>query len=237
MPYPIFITGATQRLGLAIARDLLSQDTPVIFTYRTPKPSVDELVHKGAIAVKADFSTQAAIDRAILEVKAACDGLRAIIHNASDWAPETTDESDGARIARMMAVHASAPYCINKALASYLSKTEGIADIIHMTDLVQETGSEKHLAYAASKAALHNLTLSFSRALAPEIKVNSIAPSLLMFNEGDDEAYRERASAKFLLPPAPGAHEAVNAVNFVLGSDYMTGQTIHLNGGRPLKNC
>lgn len=237
MSHPVLITGATQRLGLAIANDLLSQAIPVIFTYRTPKPSVEELVHKGAVAIKADFSTQAAIDRAIVEIRAACTGLRAVIHNASDWAPETTEEPDGARIARMMMVHATAPYCMNKALTEYLNASNGLADIIHMTDLVQETGSEKHLAYAASKAALHNLTLSFSRALAPQIKVNSVAPSLLMFNESDSQAYREKALSKFLLEPAPGADEAVRAVNYLLSSDYVTGQTMHLNGGRHLKNA
>lgn len=236
MSYPVLITGATQRLGLAIANDLLAQAIPVIFTYRTPKPSVDELQQKGAIGVKADFNTQSAIDRAILEVKAACTGLRAVIHNASDWAPETTDEPDGSRISRMMMVHATAPYCMNKAFTEYLKQTGLTADIIHMTDLVQDTGSEKHLAYAASKAALHNLTLSFSRALAPSVKVNSIAPSLLMFNEDDDVQYRQRAQQKFLLAPAPGPQEAVNAVNYILNSDYITGQTLHLNGGRALKN-
>lgn len=237
MSHPVLITGATQRLGLAIANDLLSQAIPVIFTYRTPKASVDELVQKGAIAIEADFSTQAAIDRAIVEVKAACNGLSAIIHNASDWAPETTDEPDGSRITRMMMVHATAPYCMNKALTDYLNASNGVSDIIHMTDFVQETGSEKHLAYAASKAALHNLTLSFSRALAPSIKVNSVAPSLLMFNDSDSQAYREKAQSKFLLEPAPGAEEAVRAVNYLLNSEYLTGQTLHLNGGRHLKNA
>lgn len=237
MSHPVLITGATQRLGLAIAKDLLSQAIPVIFTYRTPKASVDELVKKGAVAVRADFSTQAAIDRAILEVKAACHGLSAIIHNASDWASETTNEPDGERIARMMMVHAIAPYCMNKALTAHLKVSNGVSDIIHMTDFVQDTGSEKHLAYAASKAALHNLTLSFSRALAPAIKVNSIAPSLLMFNENDSQAYRDEAQSKFLLEPAPGAEEAVKAVNYLLNSEYITGQTLHLNGGRHLKNA
>ncbi len=236
MSNPILITGASQRLGLAIASNLLEQGFPVVFTYRTPKAGVDDLLTRGAIGVKADFSTQAAIDRAIIDIQAVCNGLRAIIHNASDWAPETTDESDGERIARMMAVHATAPYCMNKALKGNLMQSGYLTDIIHMTDFVQQTGSEKHLAYAASKAALHNLTLSFSRAYAPAIKVNSIAPSLLMFNDNDSDAYRRKAQDKFLLSPAPGADEAVAAVNYLLNSEYITGQTLHLNGGRHLKN-
>ena len=52
------------------------------------------------------------------------------------------------------------------------------SDIIHITDYVVERGSDKHIAYAASKAALDNMTRSFARKLAPEIKVNAIAPSL-----------------------------------------------------------
>jgi dihydromonapterin reductase/dihydrofolate reductase len=109
------------------------------------------------------------------------------------------------------------------------------ADIIHMTDFVQDKGSNKHIAYAASKAALHNLTLSFASLLAPKVKVNSIAPSLLMFNEHDSQEYKENALAKSILGICPGAQEAVKAVNFIFSSTYMTGQVIHLNGGRNLK--
>ena len=138
-------------------------------------------------------------------------------------------------IERMMLVHAVAPYRINLALEKALCDCDVQSDIIHMTDYVQETGSEKHMAYAASKAALHNLTLSFAKKLAPKVKVNSIAPALLMFNEGDDEAYKQKALEKSLLEIVPGAQEAVKAVNYLFDSDYVTGQTLHLNGGRHLK--
>lgn len=237
MTQPVLITGATQRLGLAIALHLLEKNVPVIVTYRTHKQSVDLLVEKGATVLQADFSTQTSLDRAIDQLGTHCQGLRAIIHNASDWAPESTDETDAERFNRMMMIHATAPYCINKALADKLTAHGGPADIIHMTDYVQDTGSEKHIAYAASKAALHNLTLSFARALSPSVKVNSIAPSLVMFNEHDDDTYRQRASDKFLLPPGPGAEEAVHAVDYLLNATYVTGQTLHLNGGRHLKNA
>ena len=134
-----------------------------------------------------------------------------------------------------MNVHALAPYRINLALSQSLSSQGGFSDIIHMTDYVQDTGSEKHIAYAASKAALQNLTLSFAKKLAPKVKVNSIAPALLMFNEGDDDAYKEKALKKSLLETVPGAEEAVKAMHYLLNSEYITGQTLHLNGGRNLK--
>ena len=235
MNSPVLITGASQRLGLAMAESLLEQGHRVVVTYRTHRSSIAMLEEKGATVLQADFSTEAAIDRAIDEIKAISKTYRAVIHNASDWAQEKDNNNKHSLIERMMLVHAVAPYRINLALEKALQDCEMQADIIHMTDYVQETGSEKHMAYAASKAALHNLTLSFAKKLAPKVKVNSIAPALLMFNEGDDDAYKQKALGKSLLEIEPGAQEAVKAVNYLLDSDYVTGQTLHLNGGRHLK--
>ena len=235
MNSPVLITGASQRLGLAMADNLLDQGHHVVVTYRTPRPSITMLKDKGATVLQADFSTEAAIDRAIDEIKAISKTYRAVIHNASDWAQEKDNSNTHSLIARMMMIHAIAPYRINLALEKALCDCEVQSDIIHMTDYVQETGSEMHMAYAASKAALHNLTLSFAKKLAPKVKVNSIAPALLMFNEGDDDAYKQKAIKKSLLELVPGAQEAVKAMNYLLDSDYMTGQTLHLNGGRHLK--
>ena len=67
------------------------------------------------------------------------------------------------------------------------------SDIIHISDYVAEKGSKKHIAYAASKAALNNLTLSFSAMLAPKVKVNTLSPAMIKFNEHDDEAYKTKA--------------------------------------------
>jgi dihydromonapterin reductase/dihydrofolate reductase len=218
-----------------MADRLLEQGHHVVVTYRTHRSSIAMLKDKGATVLQADFSTEAAIDRAIDEIKAISKTYRGIIHNASDWAQENDYSNKHSLIERMMMVHAVAPYRINLALEEALQDCEVQADIIHMTDYVQETGSEKHMAYAASKAALHNLTLSFAKKLSPKVKVNSVAPALLMFNEGDDEAYKQKAVKKSLLEIVPGAQEAVKAMNYLFDSDYVTGQTLHLNGGRHLK--
>jgi dihydromonapterin reductase/dihydrofolate reductase len=108
-------------------------------------------------------------------------------------------------------------------------------DIIHFTDYVADTGSAKHIAYSASKAAMANMSLSFAKRFAPTIKVNSIAPALLQFNPDDSLGYRDKALTKSLLMKEGGLSEAVDTVNYILNSGYITGRTLHLDGGRHLR--
>jgi dihydromonapterin reductase/dihydrofolate reductase len=232
---PIIITGGTQRLGLAIAESLHKNGHEVVVTYRKVKSCHEDLANKGIELVQADFSTQQGIDGFIQHITQRYSSLRGIIHNASDWAAESGTSDPSELFMRMMQIHASNPYQLNLAFQSLLTQDDSVTDIIHMTDYVQEKGSKKHIAYAASKAALHSLTLSFAALLAPKVKVNSIAPALLMFNDHDSEDYKQKALKKSLLEICPGAQEAVKAVNFLLDSDYITGRTIHLDGGRQLK--
>ena len=231
----VIITGGAQRLGLAIAENLNANDYDVVITYRTPRADLKRIQDAGITAVQADFATDSGIADFITWVNSNVGELRAIVHNASDWDAESGESIPADMFKKMMQIHTSAPYQINLALAKLLSATKQAADIIHMTDYVQDTGSKKHIAYAASKAALHNLTLSFSALLAPQVKVNSIAPALVMFNNNDSDEYKQKALNKSLLQTCPGAKEAVAAVNYLLDSEYITGRTIHLDGGRHLK--
>ena len=91
MSAPVLITGASQRVGLAIALDLLNKGYSVIVTYRTHKDAVEQLQQAGAVTIQADFSTDDGISRCIDAIKAQTKSLRAIIHNASEWNSETKD--------------------------------------------------------------------------------------------------------------------------------------------------
>ncbi len=234
---PIVITGGAQRLGLAAARALHADDTPVIITYRSERPLLADLRSVGIETIRADFNEPDGIDGFCDTLRSRHASLRAIIHNASEWLAEDGDLGDAELLERMHRVHVAAPYLINRRCGELLRRhgeRHGHADIIHLGDYVTSTGSRKHIAYAASKAALDNLTLSFASALAPLVKVNAIAPSLLMFNPGDDDDYRERAQRKSLLGVAPGEGEGVAAIRYLLDSHYLTGKSIALDGGRPL---
>lgn len=231
---PLLITGAGQRIGLAFARHWLAIGQPLIVTYRSDRPAVTELREAGALCLQADFASEAGIAAFLAALREHCQALRGIIHNASDWCPESPGRPDEEVMAQMLQIHAMTPYRINLACEDLLLAGEGPRDIIHMTDYVVEKGSAKHIAYAASKAALANLTLSFARKLAPRVKVNSLAPSLIMFNEGDDAAYREKTLNKSLLKIEPGEQSAVDTLQFLLDNPYITGRSLPLDGGRHL---
>lgn len=234
---PVVITGGAQRLGLAAALALNEENYRVVITYRKQRPLLEQLQEKGIETIQADFSSEQGILDFADELGYRYHSLRALVHNASEWMPESDEHSDAFVLQRMMNVHVTAPYLLNQECGDLLRRhgeLHGNADIIHMSDYVAGTGSKKHIAYAASKAALDNLTLSFASKFAPLVKVNSIAPALLMFNQDDDAAYREKALKKSLLGIAPGETEGVNAIRYLLESRYLTGKTIALDGGRHL---
>lgn len=235
---PILVTGGGRRLGLAVIQHLLTQGFPVITTYRTHCEMIDKLTSQGVHCIQVDFNAPDEVTAMGQEVLSEYSGLRAIIHNASEWLSESEELAPHELMARMWQVHVSAPYQINLALTPLLKQGQAElgcpTDIIHITDYVAEKGSDKHIAYASSKAGLANLTLSFAAQLAPDVKVNSIAPSLLMFHSHDDEQYRQKALNKSLLCVEPGEQEGVAAVQYVLSSRYMTGRTLALDGGRHL---
>ena len=234
---PIVITGGAQRLGLAAALALHRQNYPVVITYRKQRPSLRELEAQGIETIHADFSDEQGVTVLAEELCSRYTSLRAIIHNASEWIAEGGEEPDSRVMQNMLNVHVVAPYLLNQQCGDLLRRhgeLHGQADIIHMSDYVAGSGSKKHIAYAASKAALHNLTLSFASKFAPLVKVNSIAPALLMFNHDDDATYREKALSKSLLGIAPGEEEGVNAIRYILESRFLTGKTIALDGGRHL---
>lgn len=235
MSDPILITGVGRRAGLHLAHGFLQRGRPVIGTYRSERPALDGLRAAGAELHRCDFYDQQDIERLARSIGERHPALRAIIHNASDWLPDEGELPAAEVMRRMMQVHVSAPYQLNLALAPLLEAAADAADIIHIGDYVSVRGSRKHAAYAASKAAQDNLTLSFAARLAPRVKVNSIAPALLLFKEGDEAAYRENALAKGLLRREGGLDELQRAVDYLLDSRYVTGRILHLDGGRHLQ--
>lgn len=232
-PSPVLITGAGQRIGLYCAKRLLADGQPVIATYRHARPGVDELRELGATLLPADFSDEAGILAFIDRLKQHTDSLRAIVHNASSWQAETPGQ-EAAGMTQMFSVHVLAPYLINLHCSALLGNGQP-ADIVHISDDVVRKGSSRHIAYCASKAALESLTLSFAARFAPAIKVNGIAPALILFNPDDDADYRAKALGKSALGIEPGSAVIYQSLRYLLDNPYVTGTTLTVNGGRHVK--
>ncbi len=230
---PILITGASQRIGLHCAERLLDSGQPVIISYRSERPGVGKLRERGAICLPADFASEAGILAFIDLLKQNTDCLRAIVHNASAWLNETPGHEAEA-FQQLFSVHMLAPYLINLHCSDLLRRSQP-ADIVHISDDVARKGSANRIAYCASKAGLDSLTLSFAAQLAPQIKVNGIAPALIQFNEDDDDEYRSKTLAKSALSIEPGAEVIYQSLRYLLDNPYVTGTTLTVNGGRHLK--
>lgn len=230
----ILITGAGQRVGKYLAEQFLALEYRVIITYRTDRADVKLLQEKGAIALQADFSSQQGVMDFITSVRKNTDSLRAIIHNASTWSKDKTVIDNPLHFNELVNVHMFAPYWINYHCRDLLEVGDGLRDIISLTDFTIRKGSDKHIAYLATKSALESMTLSFAKSFAPKIKVNAIAPALLMFNEGDDDAYKHDRLKRSALQIEPGAKVVFEAVSYLMHSSYTTGVILPLDGGRHL---
>jgi dihydromonapterin reductase/dihydrofolate reductase len=230
---PILITGASQRIGLYCAERLLDDGHSLIVTYRQERESIARLKQRGALALAADFSSEAGILGFIEQLKQHTDSLRAIVHNASDWQVETPGE-EAAAFTQLFNVHMLAPYLINLHCEALLRRSTP-ADIVHLSDDVARKGSAKRPAYCASKAGLDSLTLSLAARFAPQIKVNGIAPALIMFNPDDDAEYRRNTLNKSALGIEPGPQVIYQSLRYLLDNPYVTGTTLTVNGGRHLK--
>ncbi|MFT6431629.1 MAG: dihydromonapterin reductase/dihydrofolate reductase [Halopseudomonas sp.] len=227
----ILITGGAQRVGLHCAQRLVEDGYHVIITCRSLRPEWRDQPLSGIDVMLADFSSLKGIEQFIERLQDQGPKLRAIIHNASLW---LEDQSGAEAMQQMFMVHMQAPFLINDA-CSLLLDPHQTTDIIQLTDYAAQRGSKKHAAYCASKAGLENLTLSFAARLAPQVKVNSIAPALIMFNSSDDEIYRRKTLAKSALGIEPGPEVVYQSIRYLMDNSYVTGTSLTLNGGRHLK--
>jgi len=227
MNSPILVTGGSQRVGLALATRLAQAGHTVVSASRS---KITTLAHPNIIPFQADLCSERDREALIDHLRSHYDGLRAIIHNASLWLDDDLDNLN-----TMFKLHVEAPYHLNLALGEQLLKLDK-SDIIHICDETSSRGSKSHIGYAATKAALQNMVLSFAEKYAPKVRVNGILPGLLILKEGGDEHYRQQTLKKALLEFEPGAQPLIDAVLFLLESQYSTGSNVVINGGRHLKN-
>ncbi len=231
------ITGGAVRVGRAIVTEMAGAGWTVAFTYRSSAAEArtleQELRAGGArvLALSADLDDQAARVSVAARVHAELGGLDALVNSAAVFPRTPLDELTPERFAAVMRTNLEAPLFLAQACAAMLSERRGA--VVNIADIYGTFPLRHHLAYSVSKAALIAVTRGLAMELAPEVRVNAVAPGVALFPDGYDRATRVRLLARTLLQREGGAAEIARAVRFLIeGADTVTGQVLTVDGGR-----
>ncbi len=234
------ITGSSRGIGRAIAEALAENGWGVCINYIERKDMAEELCNKikakggRAIAVSADVSDREQVDEMFRRARAELGEISLLVNNAGLSLHLQFQDTEPEMWKRIFDVNFfGCVNCINAALPYMLHEHEGI--IINMSSIWGLHGGSCESAYTASKHAVVGLTRSLSAELAPShIRVNAIAPGVIetdmMKGELDEEAL-ENLKLEMPMERFGTPEDVAKAALYIVDADYMTGQTVVLDGG------
>jgi pteridine reductase len=235
------ITGAGRRIGATIAAELHGAGCNVAVHYFRSSEAADGLVARfnetrasSALAVGADLRDSSALAPLIAATVAATGRLDVLINNASSFYPTalgTVTENDWDDLINS---NLKAPLFLSQAALPHLRETRGC--IVNMVDIHAQRPLRNHAVYGAAKAGLAMLTRSLARDLAPDIRVNGIAPGAILWPEdGMTEHVKKNIIGKIPLARAGDPSDIAATVLFLVrDAPYITGQIIAVDGGRSI---
>ena len=237
----IFITGAAKRIGKEIALTFKELGWNIIIHYNSSKSDADNLADQinkdnanSAKTVQGNLDVKEDIQKIINEVNNSFPSIDLLINNASTFYPTPIDEISEDHWEKLIGSNLKGPLFLIQGLKEKLKKSNG--SIINITDTNLTKGVANYSIYSAAKAGLEAITKGLARELAPEIKVNAIAPGAML--EPPDVTWTEEQKNKVIetipLKRMGSEKDIANAVKFLANSEYITGQTIKVDGGRSL---
>lgn len=238
MPVAV-VTGASRRLGFEICKALLERGFQVHALFRSETGELAQLRTAGAICHPVDLACPDSVEQTLTALQQTGDRITLLVNNASEFTPDATETASLARQAsRLFQINTTAPLQLMAGLADQLRQEGEQAGrpslIVNITDIFAEKPNPRFAAYCASKAALSNLTLSYARLLAPQVRVNAIMPGPIRFLPDHTEEQKQEVLAETLLPREGGFGSVVIQLLALLDNDFMTGALIPVDGGRRL---
>jgi pteridine reductase len=231
------ITGAARRLGRATALALAQHGVNVVVHYHRHADRAGALCEEiralgcSAWPVQGDL-LDAGQTRAVFENALARAGrIDILINNASMFESETLWETTAESLSRNIRIHAMAPLALARDMAG--QKSPG--HIVNLLDTRVTTYDRKHASYHLSKRMLLTLTRMLALELAPGIAVNAVAPGLILPPAGEDESYLQGLANTNPLGRHGDPTDVTDAILFLLGSRFITGQILYVDGGYHMK--
>ena len=239
----VLITGAARRVGAEIARAVHAAGARVALHYRSSGVEAQALVAalnalrpESAICLQADLRDMAALQGLVRDSVECFSRLDGLVNNASSFFPTPLGEIDEAAWDDLVGSNMRAPLFLSQAAAQALRANRGA--IVNITDIHAEWPLKNYPLYCAAKAGLLGLTRALALELAPEVRVNAVAPGPIVWPENDAFDAGERAGIvrKTLLQRMGDPSDIARTVRFLLfDAPFVTGQVLNVDGGRSLK--
>src|ERR1700758_1208 len=228
------VTGAAKRIGRAIALALAEEGADVAITYRDSARQAEETVCElkavgvRALAVRADLREPAGIRQAVEQVVEELGSIDILVNNAGRFETAKIEEISVEQWDEMFQVNTRGPFLTAQAALPHLKAARG--RIINLGSLGGIHPWPTHAHYCTSKAALHMLTQTMSKAFAPEISVNCVAPGMIVNDEVSAE-YEHFARKTPMQRNGTPEEVAAAVVFFATGPQFITGQILGVDGG------
>ncbi len=241
----VIVTGAAKRVGAEIARTLHSAGAKLLLHYRASAGEAQALAADlnaaragSAACAPADLCDAAQLPRLVAVAIERFGRLDALVNNASSFYATPIGGIDEAAWQDLIGSNLKGPLFLAQAAAPHLRATRGA--IVNITDIHAERPLKNYPLYCAAKAGLLGLTRALALELAPEVRVNAVAPGPIEWPVGAaagdfDAEVRSAIVARTLLQRQGAPSDIARTVRFLLfDAPYVTGQVINVDGGRSL---
>ena len=232
------ITGAAQRLGRAMAETLHAAGYDVWLHYHHSQKACEQLATglnasrpDSASVIQADLGASEGADILVDIILTHTSRLSVLVNNASIYTADA--QLSQTQQERLYQCNSRTPVRLIEGLTPNLCPQ---GNIINITDIYAEFPRNEYSHYCHSKQQLADATRHYALKLAPKVRVNAIAPGAMLWAEGQNETpeYRATLLKQIPLERLGGTQAICEALLFLLRCDYMTGQTLRVDGGRSL---
>ncbi len=232
----VMITGGAKRIGREIALGLSKEKYTFIIHFNKSRKEADNLVREiknnggDARSIKFDFSNTKSIEKFCRSSEMLFGRVDILINNASIFKSQNFYKIKEKDFDSMMRINLKAPFLLSKFLSKNMMKRK-YGKIINITDSIGTSKTWKDFSsYCISKGGLETMTKSLSLELGPYIQVNSIAPGRILkpITGSKKNLYRKISTSKIPL------RSLINSIEFLINSDFVTGESIHIDGGERL---
>ena len=242
----VLVTGAAKRIGREIALNLALDGAVLVLHYRKSVREAKALQKKingmgtQAFLVQEDFLVkkgeriETKVTGFIRKIERKVPRVDALVNNASEFFPTPINSLKSKDWNLLMDSNLTFPIFLAKELGLKMKKRKK-GKIINFTDTHLSRPSSEHLAYFIAKAGLKTGSEVLAKALAPHVQVNLIAPGPILPPAGASAKHREAAGERTLQNRYGTPEDIVRAVRYLMEADYITGQSMVVDGGASIK--